>query len=99
MALKIFGLVPPIRLVFIGPFCMLRVRNCGDFHFTLIDNELFIVAAAVLLAFSLPKGYEAKQAEVDKVLAILSGKAKEIYTKVEEVVFKKIPKGSPKKSE
>ena len=53
----------------------------------------------MVLAFSLPKGYEAKQAEVDKIVAIVMVKAKEIYAKAADAVYKKIPGGSPKKSE
>ena len=55
--------------------------------------------AAILLAFSLPKGYEAKQADVDKVFAIISTRVKELNTKIEDVVFKKIPKASQKKTD
>ena len=46
--------------------------------------------AVVLLAFTLPKGYEAKQQDVDRLLGAASAKAKELYAKVDEVVFKKV---------
>ena len=51
----------------------------------------------VLLAFSLPKAYEVRQHDVDKVVEAASAKVKELYHKAEETVFKKA--GTPKKSE
>ena len=62
------------------------------------DGLLFISAdpspcycpAAVLLAFTLPKAYEAKQQDVDRLLGAASTKVKELYAKVDEVVFKKV---------
>lgn len=45
-----------------------------------------------VLAFALPKAYELKQDEVDRVLRIANQKAKETYAKFNEAVLSKIPK-------
>ena len=51
----------------------------------------------VLLAFTLPKAYEAKQHDVDVVIEAATNKIREFYRKAEDTVFKKA--GSPKKAQ
>ncbi|GAX80525.1 hypothetical protein CEUSTIGMA_g7963.t1 [Chlamydomonas eustigma] len=58
---------------------------------------LTLALTCVLLIFSLPKMYESKQSEIDSLLASSLYKGKELYAKLEETVFKKIPKSSLKK--
>mmetsp|Transcript_36600 Transcript_36600/g.81461 ORF Transcript_36600/g.81461 Transcript_36600/m.81461 type:complete len:222 (+) Transcript_36600:208-873(+) len=55
-------------------------------------SVLTFAFVVVLLAFSLPKAYELKKDEVDRVVAQLLSKVKELYAKVEDAVFKKAPK-------
>jgi formiminotetrahydrofolate cyclodeaminase len=57
--------------------------------------------AVVVLAFSLPKAYEAKQQDIDRLLDAVSVKAKELYAKADEAIFKKIHRGvsTPKKED
>lgn len=50
----------------------------------------------VLVAFTLPKVYELKKADIDKVLNVVVSKTKELYAEVEKVVFKKAGKPSAK---
>jgi len=76
-------------MVFVGSFMAYQVFGFFDF--------LTMALTCVLLAFSLPKVYESKQSEIDSLLASGLSKGKELYAKLEETVFKKIPKSSLKK--
>ncbi len=54
--------------------------------------------AVVLLAFTLPKGYELKRDEVDGVVGVARSKLDELYGKFNDAVLSKIPKaGQPYK--
>lgn len=51
-----------------------------------------MVFIASILLFSLPKVYELKQDEINKVVATVRAKLEELYEKVNEAVISKIPK-------
>lgn len=44
--------------------------------------------AVMALAFTLPKGYELRKDDCDRALAAAGSKAKELYGKLDEAVFK-----------
>lgn len=48
--------------------------------------------AVFFLAFTLPLAYELKKDEVDAALKTATGKAQELYSKLEANVLSKIPK-------
>lgn len=59
-----------------------------------LSQRVSLLAAAyfvLLLAFTLPKVYELKYAQIDKVVTTLMEKASQVYEKVNEAVLKKIP--------
>ncbi|KAG2486462.1 hypothetical protein HYH03_014909 [Edaphochlamys debaryana] len=58
-------------------------------------TPITLAYAVVVLALSLPKVYEAKQAEVDRALAAVQAKLDELMAKFKENVLSKIPKASP----
>lgn len=68
----------PLPAYLFGPPCVPRARPPAS--------------AAALLAFSLPKAYEAKKEEVDKVIKAVKAKVDELMAKFNEAVLSKIPK-------
>lgn len=64
----------------------LNIKHC--------PNIAVPMCAVVLLAFTLPKAYELKKDDVDKVVALGQAKLGEVQKKLDETVFKKIPKAA-----
>lgn len=58
---------------------------------------LGLLYTAVVVAFSVPKLYEVRKDDADKLLSTASAKAKQLYGKVDEALLKKIPKAAAKK--
>lgn len=56
-------------------------------------------SAVVFLLFTVPKFYEVKKEDCDKVINAAKAKFDEIYKKLDDAVFKKIPKAAAKKQE
>ncbi|PNH06921.1 Reticulon-like protein B1 [Tetrabaena socialis] len=55
-------------------------------------SPLTLAYIVVLLAFTLPKAYEAKHEDVDKVVKLIKDKVHEVGAKFNETVLSKIPK-------
>lgn len=53
-----------------------------------MDTRPLSLPAVVFLAFTAPKVYELKQKEIDSVLQLANGKAKELYAQLDEKVLK-----------
>ena len=53
----------------------------------------------MFLLFTVPKFYEVKKEDCDKVINAAKAKFDEIYKKLDDAVFKKIPKAAAKKQE
>eukprot|EP00197_Chlamydomonas_leiostraca_P015577 CAMPEP_0202868000 /NCGR_PEP_ID=MMETSP1391-20130828/9972_1 /ASSEMBLY_ACC=CAM_ASM_000867 /TAXON_ID=1034604 /ORGANISM="Chlamydomonas leiostraca, Strain SAG 11-49" /LENGTH=202 /DNA_ID=CAMNT_0049548095 /DNA_START=18 /DNA_END=626 /DNA_ORIENTATION=+ len=62
-------------------------------------NLLVLGLVATILAFALPKAYEIKKDDADKVLDMAATKVQEAYKKLDEVVLKKIPSKATKKTQ
>ncbi|PNW83154.1 hypothetical protein CHLRE_06g308950v5 [Chlamydomonas reinhardtii] len=60
-----------------------------------LASPFTLAYVVVVLAFVLPKAYEAKQDEVDKVLAVVKAKVDEAVTAFNNNVLSKIPKAQP----
>lgn len=52
-----------------------------------------LTTIVVLAAFTLPKLYEMRRDDADRLGGVAQNKFKELYAKVDEAIFKKIPKG------